>query len=290
MGWEVTVQQNGTTTVKPTGGIRGVVFPAVDSNAVTDHLAIRINTIDSVPAERVQAQRRIRIMNTAEFARSPLAGMVRGLPPGTATEEWIYFGWQSLTNASSWRGGNHHIAVINSGVTSINNAAYQGQGLSHVIIPNTVISIGDNAFQNNRLAGLILPNSVRTIGDEAFRGNHLESINFSNGITSIGRSAFRDNRLISVNIPNRVTSIGNEAFRNNQLTSIVIPNSVTALAEVIFYDNPLQSVTIGPNVNTGRNLWSNQTGNWHNFQRAYNNNRYMGGTYTLENDSWKYQP
>ena len=265
MGWEVTVQQNGTTTAKPAGGTRGVVFPAVDSNAVTEHLGIRINTIDGVPADRVVGQGRIRIMNTTEFTRSPMASMYRGIRPGNTTEEWTYFSWQSLTGASSWRASNYHIAVINRGVTAIDKEAYQGQGFSHLNIPNTVTSIGESAFKNNRLTSLILPNSAKTIGSEAFRNN----------------------LLTSVIIPNSVTSIGDSAFLNNRLTNIIIPNSVSSSSYNLFEENPLTSVTIGPNFYLNSSYGNTR---WRNFLDYYGSNKRMAGTYTFEGDTWTYRP
>jgi hypothetical protein len=287
-GLEVTVQQNGTTVLKPSGGARGMVFPAVDSNAVTDHLGIRINSIDGIPAEGLVRQSRIRVMNTTEFNRSPYASMTRGLPPGTVTDEWIFFSWQSLTNASSWRAGNHHLAIINNGVTSIGNNAYQGQGFSHLYIPNTVTSIGDRAFQNNRLTNLIIPNSVRTIGQEAFRGNRLNNLIIHSGVTSIGNSAFRDNQLSNLIMPNSLRTIGQDAFQNNRLTRIIIPNGITSFHAFEFEDNPLTSVTIGPNVQMHNTHLDR--GNWQTFRRAYVNNRSMAGTYTLEGGVWTYRP
>ena len=264
-GWEVSVLQNGTTTSKPTGGTRGIVFPAVDSNTITDHLGIRINSIDGVPADRAIGQKRIRIMNTTEFTRSPFANMYRGIRPGNTNEEWTFFSWQSLTGASSWRAGSHHIAVINRGTTSIGNGAYQGQGFSHLTIPNTVSSIGNNAFQNNRLTSLIIPNSVRTIGDNAFLGNQLKNLTIPSGVTSIGGYAFQDNQLAIISIPNSITSIGWDAFRNN----------------------PLTSVTIGPNLSFTTHYSSTR---WGSFNGAYSNNRRMSGTYSLEGEAWTYQP
>jgi len=302
-GVEVTLQQNGTTTAKPIGGIRGVVFPTVDSNAVTDHLGIRINSIDGVPADRVMGQGRIRIMNTAEFNRSPYASMIRGLRPGNITEEWSFLSYQSLSGASSWRAGNHHIAVVNRGVTAIGNAAYQGQGISHVIIPNTVTSIGNEAFQNNRLTSLIIPNSVKTIGNSAFRNNQLTSVIIPNSVTSIGNYAFSNNRLINLTIPNGVNSIGGRAFSNNQITSVIIPNNITNLFIydhsgsgycTQFNDNPLESVTIGPNVkiddsNTNTGDWDSK-GRWLDFRNRYRSNNKMAGTYTFDGSTWTYKP
>jgi len=267
MGCEVTVHQNGTTIAKPVGGIREVVFPSVDIKAVTDQLGIKITSIDGVPAERAMGQRGIRIMNNTEFARSPYASMYRGIRPGNTTEEWTFFIWQSLPNASSWRAGNHHIAVINRGVTAIANNAYQGQGLSHVYFPSGITSIGNGAFQNNRLSNVVIPNGVRTIGS----------------------SAFRNNRLINIIIPNGVTTIGDEAFRENQLTVIIFPNSITSFSGGDeFSENPLTSVTIGPNVSLGGLTFSNS--NWPKFRSAYSNNGKMAGTYTLNGDTWSYRP
>ena len=122
-------------------------------------------------------------------------------------------------------------------VTSIEEAAFQGNQLTQVSIPNSVKSIGKNAFASNQLTEVIIPNSVNSIGYAAFYGNQLTEVSIGNSVTSIGYHAFSNNQLTEVIIPNSVTSIGNDAFDDNQLTEVSIPNSVTSIGEGAFSDN-----------------------------------------------------
>jgi len=151
--------------------------------------------------------------------------------------------------------------VIENGVTSIGNEAFNGCSLTSITIPNDVTSIGNRAFFGcSRLPSVIIPDSVTYIGSYAFCGcsgfssvtipksvmsigDHaffncggLTSLTISNGVSSIGDYAFFGcSRLSSVTIPNSVTSIGSSAFQNcNELTSVVILGNVKSIGSGTF--------------------------------------------------------
>ena len=125
--------------------------------------------------------------------------------------------------------------VINNGVTSIGNEAFDGcTALTSVTIPNSVTSIENSTFDGcTGLTSIEIPNSVTSIGNYAF--------GYCSGLTSI-------------EIPNSVTSIGDYAFSGcSGLTSVTIPNSVTSIGLCAFdgtawYDNQPDGLVYAGNV------------------------------------------
>jgi hypothetical protein len=144
--------------------------------------------------------------------------------------------------------------VIDDGVTSIGNAAFNPYAqsyplLSQVSIPNSVTRIGKYAFMFCKvLSTVTIPNSVTSIEYAAFAYcQALTSITIPNSVTSIADDVFESCKaLTSVTIPNSLTSIGNNVFSNCQaLTSIAIPNNVTSIGDGAFSSCiKLESITI----------------------------------------------
>ena len=106
--------------------------------------------------------------------------------------------------------------IIENGVTSIGNAAFQlCSKLTSIEIPNSVTSIGDRAFQLcNDLTSIEIPDSVTSIGNAAFKWCfNLTNVEFSNSLTQIGNYAFLEcESLTNIEIPDSVTEIGDGAF------------------------------------------------------------------------------
>ena len=141
---------------------------------------------------------------------------------------------------SPWHSYSYDITgiIINDGVTSIGNDAFDDCGFTSVTIPNSVTRIGNYAFYLCRgLTSVTIPNSVTSIREGVFMScSCLTSVTIPNSVTSIGESAFAScTGLISATIPNSVTSIGRNAFNDCRvLTSVIIPGSVISIGDHAF--------------------------------------------------------
>ena len=81
---------------------------------------------------------------------------------------------------------------IGNTVTSIDEGALEGSGITSVVIPDSVTSIRSFAFRYcTNLTNVTIPDSMTGIGDEAFKEcSRLTSLTIGNGVTSIGVDAF----------------------------------------------------------------------------------------------------
>lgn len=133
-----------------------------------------------------------------------------------------------------WRLMNIRNVVIEEGVTSIGNNAFQGIiDIESVTIPDSITSIGKNAFYNcDNLKNVVIGDGVISIGDGAFMDCiGLENIVWGNSVKVIGKQAFfKCESIETLTIPDTVTSIGESAFALcKKLVSVSIPDSVTRI-------------------------------------------------------------
>ena len=148
-----------------------------------------------------------------------------------------------------------------TGVTSIDDLAFNRSNIVSITIPDSVTSIGESAFGDcSSLTSITIPDSVTSIGESAFYGcvslpaednlryagrylvgaadKSLSTYTIKEGTKWIGGNAFDDcSSLTSITIGNSVTSIGRSAFYGcSSLTSITIGNSVTSIGHNAFRD------------------------------------------------------
>lgn len=119
-------------------------------------------------------------------------------------------------------------------VTTVNDGALQGKGITSVQMSSTITSIGTSAFENNNLTSVSIPDSVVNIGSNAFANNKLTSVNFGSNVKSIGRLAFMNNQLASVSFDSKLETIGSSAFQGNAFESVAFPDSVTKIGDWAF--------------------------------------------------------
>ncbi len=159
-------------------------------------------------------------------------------------------------NAVPWSAYKAKIktAVIESGVTSIGNNAFNGcTNLSSVTIPEGVETIGESAFDScASLQTVTLPNSVKNIYVAAFIAcTDLTNINLPDGLVSLGFQSFAScYSLTSITIPGTVKNIGQEAFFDcGNLKSVTILDGVETIGSSAFSNCfALTSVTIPTSV------------------------------------------
>jgi hypothetical protein len=177
-----------------------ITFSAVDPYDITDTLTIRISRIDGQPTEQIASQRNISIMTSAEYSRLP---EVRGK---IAVFDYIKPKVPIDTAPCVWyqKDSNTMIVVIPYGVTSISDNAFHYNDRSPrpfaVIMPNTVTSIDNFAFSGNGMTSVTIPDSVTSIGMGAFSNTDLKSITIPDSVTDIYQSAFRGTDLTSITI------------------------------------------------------------------------------------------
>ena len=120
--------------------------------------------------------------------------------------------------------------------------------ITEVIIEDGVTSIGENAFDNCGFTDIDIPDSVTEIGASAFDGcDNLESIDIPDSVTEIGFYAFGGcDKLERVELPSGITKIEQQTFGYcSSLEEIVLPEGITEIGERAFeYCGSLTSIKI----------------------------------------------
>lgn len=196
---------------------------------------------------------------TGEFVTSFTVQCETGLPPtddpyyGPTYLVTVYENPESLEvdDGASCDGE----VVIQEGVTSILDNAFEESTLTSIDVASSVITIGNSAFINARFLTTVefAPESqLESIGNYAFYvagdESSLDSITIPSSVTEIGEGAFhRTVRLNSVTFAadSQLSEIPDYAFTSaRSLTAITIPSSVTSIGTRAFNGaSELASVT-----------------------------------------------
>lgn len=155
----------------------------------------------------------------------------------SGTGDMEEYGWIG----TPWKYDNFNKVIIENGVTSISNYAFQYcLDLTSVTIPDSVTSIGINAFKGTPWLekkctenALVIVNGILIDGSTC-SGN----VVVPDGVTSISGYAFEYcEDLTSIIIPESVIDIGACTFSScSNLTSITIPDSVKNVGYDAFFE------------------------------------------------------
>ena len=132
--------------------------------------------------------------------------------------------------------------VIENGVTSVGNNAFQGSKALGVVIPASVKTIGSNAFRScSSLISVTMSEGVETIGDNAFRGCvQLKTMALPSSVLSVGSGVFMDCVELTqvVFAPGgQKVQMGDSLFaRCRTLTKVILPSQVDRIGEGMFMD------------------------------------------------------
>ena len=108
--------------------------------------------------------------------------------------------------------------VIEDGVTSIPNAAFQFFTAPEVELGNTLTDIGDYSFYSSKIKTVRIPGSVKKINNGAFGScNELKYVYIEEGVEQIGEDSFSgvgDGNTVDTiyDLPSTITSIHGKAF------------------------------------------------------------------------------
>lgn len=141
-------------------------------------------------------------------------------------------------SSAPWSGSAFTALVVEDGVTSIGNYAFEGCGMTEVSLPGTLVSLGEGAFERcENLKTVTLPDSVTEIGMFAFcECTGLTEIRLSASLASIGTAAFQTCvKLTEITLPESLRSAGMYAFLNcSALKTVTLPASLEMLGEYAF--------------------------------------------------------
>ena len=127
-----------------------------------------------------------------------------------------------------------------SGITCIENCAFEQSGLSEISLPDSLTTLDDGAFRHcENLTSIIIPDKTTQLNDGVFDGCYnLHTVVLPQQLQKIGKRCFGDCvSLNNISIPDAVTEIGQEAFgRCKSLVKIQIPNGIHEIKQNTFND------------------------------------------------------
>lgn len=135
--------------------------------------------------------------------------------------------WNNTDNIAPWYeyGQNIQKVVVEEGITSIGNAAFEGlQQIREVSLPQGLKNIGNDAF-NTCFA--------------------LSSIKIPDTVTSIGSWAFYHTDLSEVELPTNLSTLSQAVLYRVPLTTLVIPDNISTISEdALNYHGTAHSTTL----------------------------------------------
>ncbi|MBQ7598284.1 MAG: leucine-rich repeat protein [Clostridia bacterium] len=117
--------------------------------------ALKTRTLELTGYESIEALREsIQVMSTEEAANLKLELEM------VLVGEYVFSLYALLSSCD---------IIVNEGITSIGNYAFENTGKS-VSLPSTLVSIGEGAFKASSIHEITLPKNLREIGEKAFDG------------------------------------------------------------------------------------------------------------------------
>ncbi len=157
--------------------------------------------------------------------------------------------WTENSNAISAASSCSGLIVIPSGITRIENSAFENSTVTQVTLPSSLLSIGTSAFLNVRTLQTVnfeSATSLTSIGDNAFNSTAIRSVQFNDALTSLGIGSFYGvESMTSLTFGSGLTSIPDGAFTGTRITTLNIPSAITSIGVSAFDEvSTLETLTL----------------------------------------------
>ena len=140
-----------------------------------------------------------------------------------------------------------------TGISEIEEDAFNNAAIMKITIPCGVRSIGNNAFYNCRSLkriDLSLCENLNIIGTCAFQNTAIQNLYIPNDIRQINNKAFyncTNLRQLVFEDNSQLIYIGESAFEGAEINSLIIPASVETIDVAAFYDCPIETILFESN-------------------------------------------
>lgn len=183
---------------------------------------------------------------------------------GTLTDTLVAATGESMRFDDIVAKGNGNIKVyIGYGITAIGDGFAQdceNTDINSLVLEAGVESIGNNAFDGVEIYALTLDSALETIGDYAFNSCNIANVyNNSQIITSIGDYAFANNRLNNYIYCDTLKEIGAHAYENNKISTFTQIGTDITIGDYAFAGNKIENVTLSTANKFGNYVFANST-------------------------------
>lgn len=162
-------------------------------------------------------------------------------------EALTYIGGSAFSNMKAMTG----TITIPAGVTTIDDSAFRGSGITGIVLPNNITSWGESIFNDcQSLKNVQLPQDMKIIPNWTFYNcKSLEAIDLPDGLEEIRYHAFDVSGLTSIILPDSIKKVGDYAFASCQLSTFRMPDAFTddMGAYSLAYNKQLKTVYLGRN-------------------------------------------
>ena len=140
-----------------------------------------------------------------------------------------------------------------TGISEIEEDAFNNAAIMKITIPCGVRSIGNNAFYNCRSLkriDLSLCENLNIIGTCAFQNTAIQNLYIPNDVRQINKQAFykcANLKQLAFEEKSQLIYIAESAFEGTELNSLIIPASVETIDVAAFYDCPIETILFESN-------------------------------------------
>lgn len=156
--------------------------------------------------------------------------------------------------------------VLPEGVTTVEESAFDGSGITSIILPESLTNMGRRAFAGSDLRSVVVPNKVTTLNEYVFNNTPLTDITLGKSVTTIHPNAFYCYYLEKMNVLAQTPPVspqtgGNDLERTLRNATLYVPTGTydayyatypwREAAKIIETDGPLHFLPVSSTLTPG---------------------------------------